>query len=430
MSPPYLDGINIIGKSHPIVRQMTFGGIRINIETDKGQERHWDDPDTKEHGTTLFKVPYGYIVGTQGSEKNSTERYSAVDVFVGPNEDSDKVFIVNQMKRPEFKEHDEVKVLLGFNSAEEAKKMYLAHYNNPKFFGSMDEQSLDDFKNKYNIRKSGSDRKIDFNGVAINISTEKGEYRQTDHGLVKMQYPYGYIINTESKGDKSELDIYVGPDDKADTVYVIHQMKPPHFTEWDEDKYFFGFESSRQAKNAYLRHYDDARYFGSIISLPIDTFKNKFLKKAFSDISTVPNQTSSPTPTGVPVGQKMMIPPLPGIDDPGGAEFYLSKMGSAKDKDLTQLASDIWGTGYDYRGATPESIRAELIGFLLDHKNYQTAQLGPQTTQQPSINGQPGSLPSSSSSTTSESNVESAGNPSASTTLPKLDQVVQQLTTS
>jgi hypothetical protein len=38
--------------------------------------------------------------------------------------------------------------MLGFDSAEEAKKAYLRQYNDPKFFGSMTELSFEKFKEK------------------------------------------------------------------------------------------------------------------------------------------------------------------------------------------------------------------------------------------------------------------------------------------
>ncbi len=89
-----------------------------------------------------MKYAYGYVRGTLGTDGDE------VDVYIGPNEKSDKVFVVTQMKTPEFKEVDEQKCMLGFNSAKDAKKAYIDQYDNPKFFGSMKEMSLDDFKEK------------------------------------------------------------------------------------------------------------------------------------------------------------------------------------------------------------------------------------------------------------------------------------------
>lgn len=127
---------------YALARRMTFRGLNISIETDKGEKRHWYDPHNKEKGTTTMKHPYGYIRRTKGVDGDH------VDVYVGPNEQAKNVYIIHQMKAPEFKQYDEDKCMLGFDSADAAKKAYLAHYNKPGFFGSMTTMSFDDFKKK------------------------------------------------------------------------------------------------------------------------------------------------------------------------------------------------------------------------------------------------------------------------------------------
>lgn len=129
-------------KAHKLARRMTFRGLEISIETDKGEKRHWFDPHTQRSGSTTMKLPYGYIRRTKGVDGDH------VDVYVGPNERAKNVYIIHQMKAPEFKTYDEDKCMLGLLSADAAKKTYLAHYDNPKFFGSLTTLSFEEFKEK------------------------------------------------------------------------------------------------------------------------------------------------------------------------------------------------------------------------------------------------------------------------------------------
>ncbi len=116
-------------------------GLDIAIENKKGSTRKGVNDD----GTpwkTYMNFDYGYIRKTESP--NDGEK---VDVYIGPDEDSDKVFIVNQ-NHPDTGTFDEQKVMLFFSSAEEAKKGYLSQYDNPKFFGSMIEMPFVEFKKK------------------------------------------------------------------------------------------------------------------------------------------------------------------------------------------------------------------------------------------------------------------------------------------
>lgn len=136
-----------IAKARKLHGKMEFQGLPISVENRAGSHRHWYDPNADEHGSTEMKYPYGYIRGTLGLDGD------AVDVFVGPEESSTKVFIVTQLKSPEFKEIDEQKVMLGFKTATDAKKAYLDHYTDSRFFGSMKEFTLEEFREKLQTHK-------------------------------------------------------------------------------------------------------------------------------------------------------------------------------------------------------------------------------------------------------------------------------------
>ncbi len=70
-----------------------------------------------------------------------------LDCYIGPNHEADTVYIVHQ-NDPVTGEYDEDKVMIGFDSEEEAKEAYLKQYDRPGFFGSIDKMSIDTFKGK------------------------------------------------------------------------------------------------------------------------------------------------------------------------------------------------------------------------------------------------------------------------------------------
>jgi len=117
-----------------------FQGMEISIENKKGSVRKGTSPDGKKWRTKML-IPYGYIKKTIGVDKDH------LDCFLGPDESSQQVFVVKQID-PKTKKFDEDKVMLGFTSGQEAKKMYLKHYDSPKYFGSIKEITVDELKEK------------------------------------------------------------------------------------------------------------------------------------------------------------------------------------------------------------------------------------------------------------------------------------------
>ena len=106
-----------------------FSGFKITIENAKGSKRYWKDEKGKT-GYNLLKNHYGYFSRSLGHDGDH------VDVFLGDNQNSDKVYIIDQ----NFKDgtFDESKVMLGFNSKKEAKEAYLSNFTKDwKGFGKI-----------------------------------------------------------------------------------------------------------------------------------------------------------------------------------------------------------------------------------------------------------------------------------------------------
>lgn len=112
-------------------------GFDIKIENPKGTYRSGKDKNGKEW-KTLMHNDYGYFTKTLGKDGD------AIDVFIGPNLQSEKIFPIDQYVGGQF---DETKVMLGFNSAEQAKAAYLSNYEKDwKGFKYISEIGMEDFK--------------------------------------------------------------------------------------------------------------------------------------------------------------------------------------------------------------------------------------------------------------------------------------------
>lgn len=100
---------------------VTVQGLRLTIENPKGSVRRGCSKSGKEWSQKMA-AHYGYIKRTE-SEADGDH----VDVFIGPNPESEIVFVVDQV-RPDGS-FDEHKCMLGYTCADEAKEAYHANYS-------------------------------------------------------------------------------------------------------------------------------------------------------------------------------------------------------------------------------------------------------------------------------------------------------------
>lgn len=115
-----------------------INGFDITIENPKGSIRSGID-----NNGVPWKVQmnnhYGYFRRTEGKDGDQ------IDVFVGDSPTSGKIFIVDQVD--ENGNFDEHKVMMGFDSIEEAQQAYMSNYS-PGWngLGNITEVSVEDFK--------------------------------------------------------------------------------------------------------------------------------------------------------------------------------------------------------------------------------------------------------------------------------------------
>lgn len=114
-------------------------GLDISIENPKGSKRHGIDKHGEAWESEL-KSHYGYIRRTEGKDGDH------VDVFIGENPESQTVYVVNQ-NDPETGKFDEHKVMMGYNTPNEARFGYLANYEKGwKGIKNIVPMTVDEFK--------------------------------------------------------------------------------------------------------------------------------------------------------------------------------------------------------------------------------------------------------------------------------------------
>jgi len=113
-------------------------GLDIAVENPRGSERRGTDPDGKEWAHTMSDH-YGYIKKTTGADNEH------IDTYIGRNPESEQIFVVDQIdqKTGGFDEH---KVMMGFNSQEDAIKAYSSNFDDGWKVGPVRAMSKDEFK--------------------------------------------------------------------------------------------------------------------------------------------------------------------------------------------------------------------------------------------------------------------------------------------
>lgn len=115
-----------------------INGFDVSIEQPVGSVRSGKDASGKEWSQVMNNT-YGYIRGTEGVDGDH------IDVFLGPDMNSDMVYVVDQVNTDgSFDEH---KVMMGFPSLEDARSAYFSNYEDGwQGLGNITGVALDEFK--------------------------------------------------------------------------------------------------------------------------------------------------------------------------------------------------------------------------------------------------------------------------------------------
>lgn len=116
---------------------VTIHGMDVAIENPRSSNRSGTDPDGNQWSVEM-KHHYGYIKKTTGADGEH------IDVFIGKNPESEKVFVIDQVNADgSFDEH---KVMVGFSDRGQAITGYKSNYEKGWKVGPVTEMSVDEFK--------------------------------------------------------------------------------------------------------------------------------------------------------------------------------------------------------------------------------------------------------------------------------------------
>ena len=128
-------------RADAVKRKTRVGEIPIHIEWNNGETRKGEGANGP--WERVMQADYGFIPDTVGSDNEP------IDVYVGGHPQSRDIYVVNQL-HPDGS-FDEEKVMIAFQSPEEAEAIYRAHYpeNGASHFGGMTKYSTDEFLNAF-----------------------------------------------------------------------------------------------------------------------------------------------------------------------------------------------------------------------------------------------------------------------------------------
>ena len=164
------------------------------------------------------------------------------------------------------------------------KKIYITESQFTNFITEMSDKEIDEKCENINHfptnkQKEASNYKmahIYFSGFKITIENAKGSkrYWKDKNGNDKytvLKNHYGYFSNSKGK-DGDNIDVFLGNNQDSNIIYVIDQNKENGT--FDESKVMLGFNSKKEAKDAYLSNFDkNWKGFKSITGVHKNIFK-------------------------------------------------------------------------------------------------------------------------------------------------------------
>lgn len=178
-------------KKYPFVATVRYKGLVIDVENLDGSTRTGKDPNGKTWSTKFKGAHYGEIRKSKGADGD------LLDVYIKdpPDSKATKAYIVHQnhpgTHPSKAGKYDEDKVILGVGSVEEAKKLYLRHYNRKDFLRSVTEMDLPAFKKYIFGENKGEKVAMDIKKLAEEIVHGKKEFTGEAAELYKLGFAIG-----------------------------------------------------------------------------------------------------------------------------------------------------------------------------------------------------------------------------------------------
>ena len=190
--------------------RFTLAGMQVVVETPKGTERSGTDRNGNSWSTTL-PATYGYISKTEGADGDQ------VDVYIGPEPESDIVYVVDQVV-PETGLFDEHKVMIGYPSIKEAVADYDAAFSDgsgPRRRGDVVSVHMGAFK-----------RWVDggFHGLPMStVRAGDGTRTKTPEGLLRA----GAVLTRAGPIDYSRAELGLDGDGMITVTRTMETLQHP-----------------------------------------------------------------------------------------------------------------------------------------------------------------------------------------------------------
>lgn len=170
------------GKKH---LESNFQGLPIVIEYEAGDVK--EDRYGNKH---FMQFDYGFIPDTISNEPTE-----ALDVMVGPNPDSKRVFLAPLMQTKDPASLEEYKVLVGFSTDDEAERAIGKQYYCE--IGDLMEMSMDDLRDWVAQQKIVADRDTITDDQQLSDLAGREDGRDTDLGTEEGMDSGVPIVETE-----------------------------------------------------------------------------------------------------------------------------------------------------------------------------------------------------------------------------------------
>jgi len=150
-----------------------FQGIPVHIDRPKGYQQHFGEKQGLPAWTRTYKTDYGFIPGTKDKDGEET------DVFLGKHPDATHAYVIKQMLNGK---HDENKIMLGFKTQEQAKRMFLAH-SSPEYkktiIGGIHSVPMEEFKERFGAKTAEEKAAEEFKeALSKGAKVKKGEIKK------------------------------------------------------------------------------------------------------------------------------------------------------------------------------------------------------------------------------------------------------------
>lgn len=236
--------------SNENVDLMRFRDMDLAIEWPKGSIRKGKDEQGNPWEREMF-ADYGFIKNTLA---NGDEE--PLDVYVGDNEDAANAYVIEQLD--DEGEFDEYKVMLGFNTLEEARDCYLAHYPadwDYEHVSSITEVPIEDLENGVDKHKVASPMPIPYKlkrdayGVTIRFQDPHMAYLPSDVDFSETcSLPNKVLVDLEMLPLEKPYKL-----DNGWSFYVYKETQTLRVIRFEQRGWYRGIVPIKSVLNAALR---------------------------------------------------------------------------------------------------------------------------------------------------------------------------------